>query len=167
MEMKLVFCVGIIAASVWCGCCFSKNYLDRPRLLLALADGLSVLKEEICVRLTPLPEALRQAAESSTAARPFFQFLHVGLESGQPLDRLWTEAVAALPGLYREDRAPMLALGAQLGSFEAETQAEALQYCIHRLRERANAVNADMRWKAKASVAMGLLGGIFLTVILY
>ncbi len=156
----------MILASLWLGISQAAAMRRRPGVLTALADALDVLKSDTCVRLLPMPEALRNAEELSGAARPFFAFLTELSERHASLSDAWDRAADALKTLSAEDRMALRALGARLGRYDVQTQAEAIEQCVDALRVHAARAAEQAASGGKLSVGLCLAGGLLLAVIL-
>ena len=169
MTARTVGCVLVFAAAVWWGISRTVPLRERPRVLLALADALSLLQSDTCTRLLPLPEALLHAAEmtSGPAKRFFSRLWERTMREDLTFAALWQEEAAALPAVRQEDLTPLLALGAQLGRYDAETQARALDQCIQTLRQNAQEAKQQAAVNARLYTGLGLTCGLLLAVTFY
>lgn len=166
LNMRLLLCFVVIGAAVSCGMVASRACLERTRLLNSLADGLTVLKTETCFRMTPMPEALRKAGIQK-GSKSFFLGAALALEAGVPLEEAWLQSTSALSALREDDRAQLRFLAAQLGRYDAKTQAERLEACVEALRASVDGVREESRRNAKLSVSLSLVIGLMLAVVLY
>lgn len=165
--MRLIGCVLLVLSVGWMGALYASALKRRPRTLLALADSLAVLQNEICTRLAPLSYALERAAAVSDLTSQYYFCLITGLESQLSFPELWASAVRCVPSLRPEDRQALFPLGMQLGRYDAETQSETLSCCIQTLRSHAAGCRESVRSGARLSVGLGFAGGLLLAVTFY
>ena len=153
-------------ASLWLGVTQAVSMRRRPKTLIALADALDVLKSDTCIRMLPMPDALRNAAAVSGKAQPFFRMLIAQLNDHVPLSDAWTHSLGCLSELSADDRRAFQALGARLGRYDTSTQAEAIEQCVNTLRMLALRADEQAKTGAKLSVGLCLAGGLLFAVIL-
>ena len=131
----------------------------RPRLLHSLADALSLLRSDIVCRLLPLPEALHHVAEASPGetGQCFFSLAGKIGETEASFSALWHEAVGGLNLPQSEATAALLALGEQLGRYDAEAQARAIDACIAALHTAEDAARQSAAQKGKLYSGLGFM----------
>ena len=111
-------------------------------------------------------EALRKAGIQK-GSKSFFLGAALALEAGVPLEEAWLQSTSALSALREDDRAQLRFLAAQLGRYDAKTQAERLEACVEALRASVDGVREESRRNAKLSVSLSLVIGLMLAVVLY
>ena len=153
-------------ASLWLGVTQAITLRRRPKTLIALADALDVLKSDTCIRMLPMPDALRNAAAVSGTAQPFFRMLIAQLNDHAPFSDAWARSMGCLTALSADDRRAFQALGARLGRYDTSTQAEAIEQCADALRAFAARAAEQAKTGAKLSVGLCLAGGLLFAVIL-
>lgn len=163
---RLYGMVLMLLASLWLGVTQAVSMRRRPKTLVALADALDVLKSDTCVRMLPMPDALRNAAAVSGTAQPFFRMLIAQLNDHAPFSDAWTQSMGCLSALSADDRRALHALGARLGRYDTSTQAEAIEQCVNTLRTLALRADEQAKTGAKLSVGLCLAGGLMFAVIL-
>ena len=147
------------------------NRLDsRVRDLRELSAGLEILQRELGWRLSPLPKALKAAAEGTheQAAR-FFDFCAQGSKQldGAPFQTLWNEGVEQCPlRLSREDKALLEQLGPILGRYDGDSQRQAVENVLTGLSRQRVQAEDDRRRLGRVYGVLGLTAGLFLTLVL-
>lgn len=142
----------------------------RERMLGALVTAIESFGNEICLRLTPMPElAAKMALDAPEPVTGLFTALEAGLdEIGQKsLCRIWTEAVDASGlELKREERAALTELGQTLGRFSAAEQSGPLERCVGKLEEIRLDAAHESRTMCRLWTGLGITGGMLLAVLL-
>lgn len=165
--MRLLLCLTLLLTGAWIGMQRSAECRKTPLMLLDLANSLSVLQTEICRRRAPLPAALLRCAKAFEDLKPFYQLLYAGTQTDQPFLSVWQYAVAQLRPLAGEERRALLALGEQIGRYDAQTQEAAFSVCIDALRTRALQIRAASGTSARLALGCGLAGGLLLAIVCY
>ena len=91
--MRLLFCIALFLSAVWIGAQRCVEYKRKPRIIFVLADSISVLQNEVCVRRVPLPEALLHCTKSFGDTKLFYRMLYAGIQTGRPFSEVWHDAV--------------------------------------------------------------------------
>ena len=91
--IKFIGCIVVIAASLWIGMLRAAELRRRPMVLIVLANALDKLKCDSCIRLMPMPDALRNASESSDLVRSFFLNVYNHFNSAVSFRAIWNQAV--------------------------------------------------------------------------
>lgn len=159
----------IVCASAGIGFRSAVELRARPRRLHALADGIRLLRSDICDRLLPLPEALLHAAESAPPALAG-AFRHLGEAIGtdeHAFAVLWHAAFASLDPLRPEERNALFVLGEQLGKYDAETQVRAADACIRALEAAEAEARAYAKQYGRLCSGLGITAGLLLAVSLW
>lgn len=168
--MKLMGAALLTAGCAALGLGAASRLDGRARDLRELAAGLEALQRELGWRLSPLPEALREAAgESRGRAAQFFRHCARGAErlDGTAFQQVWQ---AGLEGsqlrLDREDRALLEQLGPVLGRYDGDSQRKALELAAAGLgRQQARAAE-DRRRLGRVYGVLGVTAGLFLAILL-
>jgi len=141
----------------------------RLETLTAFSTALGLLERELVLRAPSTPELLETLAERAPApANSFFAACQKGMSSlGETsFQAIWTSSLSALPMLEREDRDPLLALGASLGRYDAGEQRRAAEQARRQLEEAAQRVWERRRREGRSYGALGLSLGLFATILL-
>ncbi len=170
---KLIGGALVMGATSYGGWQVAARYVSRPRQLRDLATGLAVLQTEVEYGATPLPEALRAAAQAAgPEVGPFFASTARRLAEGQgitPGDALRGALAEISPdtSLRPADLAILEALAAVLGASGRQDQVRHLALCQERLAgEEARAQEERVRYEKVARYA-GILSGAGLVLILF
>ena len=165
--MKLLGLLCVVLA------CAGTGFL-RARQLQAQYAALELLcaltqEMESCIRhVQPeLGELLEMLAEHPNYRR--FSFLCDTADSISPLhpfQETWAGALQADKAVPNNARAPLLQLGATLGTTDTQGQLAALQLCRAMLEQAAADARETAHTKGKLARALGLLGGAFAAVML-
>ena len=144
---------------------------SRVRNLGALLSALDVLKSEICDRLTPMPQLLRQlTAEATYPASVLFQNASdkMGALGSRPFSVIWRQAVQDTPELQLKPQEELVLteLGMSLGRYDVGEQRSAIAYAARRLDECLRRAEADRDKNSKVHAFLGVAAGIFVVVIL-
>ena len=165
--MRFLLCL-ILTLSVCCiGIQRASEYRKRPILMICLADSLAVLKNEICVRRVPIPAALLRCSELFCDTRAFYQMLIVGSCSERSFSDVWDDAVKRVYTYVDETQHSLLALGEQIGRYDAQTQETAFSVCIDSLRSSALQARDKTNNQARLAVGFSAACGLLLAVMCY
>ena len=142
----------------------------RVRDLDLLGAGLTVMRREIDLRLTPLPELLTLAAkETKEEVSDFFRLCSVGAKhlNGRAFRQIWRQGLESVRlRIEPEDLAVVEQLGGVLGRYDGANQRQALDEALARLNEQRK-LAADQRNRlGKVYGALGLTAGVFLVILL-
>jgi stage III sporulation protein AB len=143
----------------------------RVRNLGAILSALDVLKSEICDRLTPMPDLLRQmAAEATYPASLLFKNASEKIEAlgSRPFSAIWSQAVQDTPELLLKPPEELILteLGMSLGRYDIGEQRSSLAYAARRMEECRSRAEADRDKNSKVHGFLGVAAGLFVVVIL-
>lgn len=96
----------------------------------------------------------------------FMQAVCAKLERGREFYPVWERAVLEDAKLSEEERSLLISAGATLGSCDAQGQISALEVCVRRLDGMISAALEDKRRKTPLYRGLGLLAGLFVSVLL-
>ena len=165
--MRFLLCLILILSIIWMGLQRAYEYRKRPILMISLADSLAVLKNEICVRRTSIPDAMIRCSELFCDTRGFYQMLMAGPRSEHTFSHVWVDAVKQIYPYEDEARRALLALGEQIGRYDAQTQETAFSVCIESLRSSASHVRETTGNRARMAIGLSAAGGLLLAVMVY
>ncbi len=172
MTIKIIGAVCIIIACTAIG--FSKSYrlYGRYGELTELKKILCLLSGEIRFGSSTMEEAFETMAERVEAPyNGFFGWLSGKLKerTSVSLSELWREAVEKkLSGarLDRGDKELMIRLGRDLGCLDRETQLNTITLAAEQVEERKQELSGELPKKMKLYNCLGILSGVFLTILL-
>lgn len=169
--LKLLGAILIVAGTAAFGVGTVARLRSRVRSLTAVAGSLEIMKNEICDRLTPVPELIDiMVREAPKPAGTLFCRLKEHLpEVGQrPFYEIWRQTVAECRELQlTESEAFTLAeLGLSIGRYDAGEQRTAFEYAQRRMEEFAKKARCECETNSKANAFLGVASGIFAVIIL-
>ena len=167
--MRAAICLILIAACAGFGYSLVQAEKRRERLVTAMASSLEILKGEITVRLTPLPDCADFLAESGPEeVRGFYVGLgtSMGALGEVEFSRIWSACLRSLdlPGTALD---ALDYLGRSLGRFDAASQGAAIDRCLAALGGAAGELHEKTRRDARLHMGLSLAAGALLAVILY
>ena len=149
------------------GRAFTSELRRRPEQLRQLIDALEHLRAEIA-ELMPLGDALRQVSICAEGfVQEFFRELAQRMEmENARFHALWEAGIETLQFLRPSEQRILMALGTQLGRFDAASQLRALDRCI----EELTSCKTEAKEKAQAECGLRLrltaaLGALLLIMI--
>lgn len=159
----------VLATSSCFGFLKAAELRRRPRLLKITADSLKLIRSDIAFRLLPLPDTLRHAAQAaSDPLRDAYAELAAQMRTEtQPFSEQWRAAFRALDGFSPEDQAALCTLGEQLGKYDADSQLDAIDYCIHYLQSAEEEARLNAVRSGKLYSGLGFTIGLMMAVTLY
>ena len=172
VELKAVGAVLAAVSAAMLGFALGNDLKIRVRLLQEFYKGIVTIHQEMDYMKAPLEEALQHAA--AILEEPLSSFFR---ETGMMLERLpgtpffgvWEETAQKYlgeAGLSGEDLEPIGQLGRQMGSPEAVGNGNFLSVYERRLEELTERAQEEYRNKAQLYGRLGVLGGIFLVIVL-
>lgn len=170
--IKLVGALLVMFAGTMIGFYQAGRFVARPRQLAQLAYALQRLETEISYGYTPLPEALRRAAESS--AEPIAGLLRSAaqrlVEQPESSFRESWEAVVASrwehTAMRVNEQTILLRLGPVLGISDREDQMKHLRLALLQLKSEEEAAREDQARYEKMSKSLGLLLAALIVILM-
>lgn len=168
--LKWIGMLLLVLGGVMTGTAAAARLKRRTQVLSAMLAALELLRGEICVLLTPLPDAMtRLAAMEQSAVQPLFQSVEALLPAlgEQSFSELWEQGVLESGLAFSaEDRQCLLQLGENLGRFDAETQSIAIARCMDELEHSFSAAKIKAAGDGRLYRGLGLAAGLMLAIIL-
>lgn len=172
MALKIAGAVMVIISFSGLGFWSAGRRILCRKQMLELKRLLIILRDEIRFAHTPLPEALKRLGEK--ASPPFSDIFK---EMGESLSfnetdsfyNVWTTGVHRLFERSRikwEDLEGLDMLGKNLGSMDFTAQLNRIDVYLQELEDRIKRVQEENREKVKLYRLLGVLSGIFLTILL-
>lgn len=172
MWMKLLGAVLVITACTGAGASAVYRLRERKRLLETLKRMVSHLRGEILYANAPLPSAFYRTGRrgSGKAAGLFISVAEeMERETGDSFEHIWERRVKELfqPGdLSPQDREQLLKFGANLGYLDRDMQEKTIQFYLEDLELAITHLRREEPDKSRLYLGMGILSGLFLTVVL-
>ena len=167
--MRLIAALALVAASGAFGYSLVAAEKRREKLVNAMITSLEILRGEISVRLSPLPDCFRLLSETGPEqCRGFYSSVLAAMDALGDMEfaRIWDACLSAQE-LPEEAASALSELGKSLGRYSAAEQRAAIQRCI----ERLGVFGAERREKsqetARLRLGLPLCAGVLLAVILY
>ncbi len=170
--IKILGCILILASSAGIGFFFSGELRNRIADLKELKKLIFLLRGDIRYANTPLPEAVQ--AMSVRHDGKYKHFLTVIAQrlnelGGVSFCSIWKNAVEKELGktsLSKKDLADLGQLGENLGYLDKEMQINTLDLFISQVEEEITDLSRNVKEKSYLYNSLGVLGGIFITLIM-
>ncbi|MDY0405605.1 stage III sporulation protein SpoIIIAB [Virgibacillus sp. 179-BFC.A HS] len=170
--MKWLGAFLLLCTTTWIGFEWSKKLSDRPKHIRQLINALQILEAEIVYSQLPLQEAFEVIGRQlPKPANLLFAQVAVALQSNTAnLTEIWSASVnqwVKLANLDKNEQEILLQFGATLGQHDAVQQTKHIQLALHHLeREMQEARDQHIKY-AKLAKSLGVLGGLFIIVLLF
>lgn len=140
----------------------------RAGVLTELVTALELMRGEICVYLTPMPQLLEMLVQETHAAQCFFRKILSGLDGlgAQSFASIWDKALGELSVLSRDELSVLSALGATLGRYDAHEQEVAISRAIAQLQTMLDLERRQLGAATKLYVGLGASLGLIFTIAL-
>lgn len=169
--MRFAGIILIVASAGTVGFRYARGLRRRCRFLRQLMDALQLLKNEIAVCATPLPQAF--ALMAVAADGPLEQLFTA---AARAMDRShWTtplmavqEALAQTPELPESDPAAqtLVDLAARLGRYDTDSQLQGIDMAVLRLTELLRQAEIERSTRSKTYQTLGICAGLALAILL-
>ncbi|MDD3253118.1 MAG: stage III sporulation protein AB [Lachnospiraceae bacterium] len=171
--LKFTGAILIIAGSAGYGYSLAARYGQRLRELEQLRQMIFLLKGQITYASAPLQEAFEVVGDRTEGAlsRLFGRVAgRIEAQQGEAFYRIWQEEVAGSEqdGLAMEqsDRQVLGELGEHLGFLDKEMQERNLLLYLEQLDLRIGDLRAHKTERCRIYSSLGIMGGLFLTILL-
>lgn len=169
---KVVGCILIILSSTLMGFYCSNELKSRINDLKELRKLIVLLRGDIRFGSTPLPEAISAIARRHEGN--FKGFLakvseRLSERSGDTFSLIWKEAVEMelhTTSLYKKDKYHLIQFGENLGYLDKEMQLNTLDLFLAQLEEEIQESSKTAKEKAYIYNTLGIMAGIFVSIIL-
>lgn len=170
--LKIIGCVLIITSSAGMGMYFSGELKNRIADLRDLKKLIFLLRGDIRYTNTPLPEAVQ--ALSIRHDGKYKDFLAEIAEKlnelgGVSFCTIWKQAVSKRlekTSLSKKDLALLAQLGENLGYLDKDMQINTLDLFIGQIEEEIKELSRNVKEKSYLYNSLGIMGGIFITLIM-
>ena len=170
--MKLIGCTLVIASTAGIGFYFSSEMRCRIEDLKELKKLVGLLKGDIRYANTPLPEAI--GVLSGRHKGNYSGFLkHVNRKlqelSGQTFSEIWKSAVEKelqTTSLVKKDKLHLIHFGENLGYLDKDMQMNTFELYLSQLEEEIADLSKTAKEKAYLYNSLGVMAGIFITIIM-
>ncbi|MFR5600985.1 MAG: stage III sporulation protein AB [Lachnospiraceae bacterium] len=171
--LKLLGAILLIGGATGMGMGAASRWRERLGLLETLRKMMSLLKGEILYANAPLEEAFYQVGKRSKG--PLGELFcrisgRIETQRGEPFFDMWREEVDRLPArlpLSQEDKQALKSFGEHLGYLDSEMQERTILLYLEQLDLAIDYLRENRREKERLYTCLGVMGGLFLTIILY
>lgn len=172
MILKIIGCSLIILSSAGMGFFFSNEMRRRVDELRELRKLVLLLRGDIRYGNTPLPEAVSAIARRHQGCfEAFFGKVSAGLNelSGLTFQEIWKDAVEkelVNTSLSKRDKQQLMQFGENLGYLDKEMQMNTLDLFLSQLEEETNELSKTVKEKSYLYNSLGIMAGIFISIIM-
>lgn len=172
LYIKIIGCIFIVCSCSGMGMHFSKELRNRINDLREIKKIIYLLKGDIRYAHTPLPEAVQ--ALSIRHEGKYKNFLAVIAKRLQELGgvsfyTIWKEAVEKElnnTSLTSKDLKALSVLGESLGYLDKDMQINTLELYIEQIEADIHELSRSVKEKSYMYNALGVMGGIFIIIIM-
>ena len=170
--MKIIGCIMVIASSAGVGFYFSQEMRTRIENLKELKKLTGLLRGDIRYANTPLPEAINSIARRHNGSfQLFFRYVSTKLNelSGLTFAVIWKEAVEfelINTSLNKKDKLNLIQFGENLGYLDKEMQMNTIELYLVQLEDEISDLSKTVKEKAYLYNTLGIMAGIFITIIM-
>ena len=170
--MKIIGCVLIIVSTTGIGFYFSSDMRCRMEDLKEWKKLICLLRGDIRYANTPLPEAIHSISRRHEGN--FHAFLSmVGTQlqelSGETLAAIWKSAAEkelTNTSLNKKDKMQLISFGENLGYLDKDMQMNTFELYLSQLEEEIADLGRTVKGKAYLYNSLGIMAGIFITIIM-
>ena len=170
--MKITGCVLIISGSSGYGFWMVSNYKERLLLLEQLRQMIFLLKGQILYANATLLEAFDVVGRRTEGSLSEL-FLQVAermeRQQGEPFCQIWKEETKKFAGvglMTKADRQSLESLGEHLGFLDKEMQEKNLLLYLEQLDMTIEEMRSCQKERCRLYGSLGVMGGLFLAVLL-
>ena len=165
----------ILFAGSGMGVWLAWGYKKRLSTLENLRRMIYCLKGEIVYSHAPLEEAFERTGkrEKGVLGELFTQTAEkIGCHNGETFSKIWEQTIEEMEKngkplfLEKEDREKLLSLGGQLGYLDTQMQERTLLLYLEQLELSVSRLRGEIREKCRLSTALGVMGSLFLVIVM-
>jgi stage III sporulation protein AB len=170
--IKIIGCVLILTSSAGMGLYFSGELKNRINDLKELKKIIFLLRGDIRYANTPLPEAVQAlSVRHDGKYKKFLQKISERLYElgGVSFCTIWKEAVSKEldnTSLNKKDLAALGQFGENLGYLDKDMQINTIDLYLEQIEEEIKDLSHNVKQKTYLYNSLGILGGIFITIIM-
>ncbi len=170
--IKIVGSIMVLLASTGIGLLAGERKKQRIKQLKELMIHMKVLYGEIEYGRTALPEVMRIVASRNQGdITGFFEKLSTELSglTGEPFSVIWNRCMETELGetyLDKKDQLLMKGLGENLGFLDQKMQLTTIGHYMMNLESTIEEASAEIKEKVRLYNLLGVLGGIFITIVM-
>ena len=176
MALKWIGSMLVLFSAGGFGIWSAMQWRERLRLLEKLRQMIYFLKGEITYSHAPLADALERVGKRE--AGPLGQLFTAAAEGicrqeGESLQEIWRREVQVLSSpkirlpLTEEDLEQLAGLGEHLGYLDVDMQERTLGLYLEQLDISIEYLRTNQREKCRLYTSLGIMGGMFLVIVMY
>ena len=173
MILRILGSVLVILSCSGLGFYMASQWNEHLRTVEKLRKMIFLLKGEIVYAKSPLTEAFeRTGRKGGGEMGALFEGVSVRLsgQQGEPFYTIWQEEIDRLPKevcLSKEDKQNLKGLGEHLGYLDMDMQERNILLYLEQLDITIDYLRQHKQEKSRLYTSLGIMGGLFLTVIMY
>ena len=176
MALKWIGSLFILVGAGGFGIWSARQWRERLRLLEKLRQMIYFLKGEITYSHAPLAEGLERVGKREPGPLGLlFTLAAQGIcrQEGESLQEIWRREVGALSSprartaLTAEDLEQLSGLGEHLGYLDVDMQERTLKLYLEQLDLSIDYLRTNQREKCRLYTSLGIMGGMFLVIMMY
>lgn len=170
--MKILGAILVICSSTAIGFYMSAMLRGRIKDLRELKKDIFILRGDIQYGNTPLPEAMEGIARRSDGVfERFFRTVSKQMNrlTGKPLSEIWEKAIKEIlmdSYLTKLDKEHLIKLGDNLGYLDQQMQIKTIDLYLEQMQLEIDQTTKTLKEKTRLYNTLGVLGGIFITIVL-
>ena len=169
--IKIIGALMIVCGTAAWGIGSVMRMKNRVRTIRSFIDSADIIRDEICINLTPLVRVMEIAGQ--TAPAPAAQFYRSVAENAKELSvqgffGIWMKALEESRGLIlgEEERTVLIRLGSGLGKYDCESQGRVISSAKKNLERIEDKAERERNANSKLHAFLGVAAGMMAVVVL-
>lgn len=173
MIIKVIGSLLVICSSAGLGICYSNQWKEHLHTAEELRKMIFLLKGEILYAKSPLGEAFERVGKRcSGRLGALFTGVadRIAEQTGETFYTIWKNEVDKLGKncvLSGKDKQELSAFGEHLGYLDSEMQERTILLYMEQLDITIDYLREHLREKSRLYTSLGIMGGLFLTIVMY
>lgn len=173
MIIKWIGALLVVCASSGLGISCSNQWKEHLRTAEELRKMIFLLKGEILYARSPLGEAFERVGNRCGGRLgTFFTSVAVRIEAqtGEPFYTIWKNEVEKLGrdcALSGKDKQELSSFGEHLGYLDCDMQERTILLYLEQLDLTIDYLREHMRETSRLYTSLGIMGGLFLAIVMY
>lgn len=172
MMFKIAGGICVIIATSGLGVWMAGQWKEHLKAVEQLRRMIFMLKGEILYANAPLEEAFMHVGRKSGGMLgEFFAAVagRIGQQQGEPFFTMWKEEIEGLgkqSGLSEKDKQELMGFGEHLGYLDCGMQERTILLYLEQLDITIDYLREHQREKSHLYTSMGIMGGLFLVIMM-
>lgn len=173
MVFKIAGIIMVLAGAGGLGAYYTQQLKKRLDTLYEIKKMILMLKSEIAFSHAPLAEAFERIGnKSNSAAGKFFSEIAVKLseQPGEPFYEIWKRHIKETHWdscFLEKDKQELTMFGEHLGYLDLQMQERTISLYLEQLDLTINYLREHQEEKSRLYLSMGVMGGLFLAIIIF